>query len=132
MTTWVSIRGLYLVDQACPTDDLVLNIRGSDVWTALALVTTWVCSLFTMVNERGGRGGGGIWQLVVVMFFGVGHDSTTRNQRPRKLDRVVLNRWITLARVDSEASSQGSMSKTQQQHQARRHSLNTHIHRKQY
>ena len=37
--------------------------------------------------------------------FGVGPDTTTRNQRPRKLDRVVLNCWITLARVDSEACS---------------------------
>ena len=124
-------QGFGRVDRPCPGDDEVLNIKGSDVWTALALVTTWVCSLFTMVNERGGRGGG-IWQLVVVMFFGVGPDSTTRNQRPRKLDRVVLNRWIILARVDSEACSQGSMSTTQQQHQTHRRTLHTHIHRKQY
>ena len=57
------------MDQACPIDDVGLNIRGSDVWTALALVTTWVCSLFTMVNECGGRGSGGRWQLVVVMVL---------------------------------------------------------------
>ena len=30
------------MDQACPIDDLGLHIRGSDVWTALALVTTCI------------------------------------------------------------------------------------------
>ena len=34
----LNIRRVVRVNQACPIDDLGLNIKGSDVWIALALV----------------------------------------------------------------------------------------------